>query len=51
MARRTAPARIAEEGTRLLLNRINAMESEDDGVYRTVVLRANILEGDSVRRI
>ena len=44
-------ARIAEEGTRLLLNRINAMESEDDGVYRTVVLRANILEGDSVRRI
>lgn len=43
--------RIAEEGTRLLMERINNRGRQNDGVFHTVNLPANILKGDSIRKI
>lgn len=42
-------AKIAEEGTRLLMQHINHPDTAE--AFRTVAVAANMLEGDSIRKI
>lgn len=44
-------ARMAEEGTRLLLERINSQGEQKEEVFHTVTLPTNIIEGESIRQI
>lgn len=43
-------ARMAEEGTRLLLDRIGS-KGQEEATFHTVNIQANILQGDSIRQV